>query len=1490
MNADQVAALARAVAETTWQGTLQYIVASTALRQEPLSKPQLQWTSSLRRALHLAKTANYGAPTSNQESAVLKAPAEAATVVQSDAAVAGQTTVLAAFTGAAWYLQGAPAPKISLEWNDEVSADDLLDPWGLVLPMCCWTLPEQSTSIAATALAFETNTHPGISSQSIEPAWNTADTLDMFPAVWDPQYYVRGRGDGIRRFARPKQLQPPEQMRPVVSLSGQVDDQLPSRPDASDERNDSDWWNICVERIQKWNPPLWMPATQPPSQLNWVPRRQTKQNLLDRIHLDEAYLQSLEQRRARESISNPNGGSALAYIAGDADELGGLAFTGRVMERSRQPGFSWAQAFEPEQGDEILFGIRLEQLEEEPEESTAARTPRIATARTLETATDPPRAVPSLPALDRLDARLASVERSLEELLRPEQQQSDLGIGASTNMPNVSAVAAAGGGGKPARRSVYALVDESDPVDFAQRVPKPALEFPFELDRFQKQAILHIERGESVFVAAHTSAGKTVVAEYAIALARAHATKAIYTSPIKTLSNQKFRDFSDRFGSESIGLITGDVCIQPTAPCLIMTTEILRSMLYRGADLIRDVEWVIFDEVHYVNDEERGVVWEEVIILLPEHVNIIMLSATVPNAQEFADWVGRCKQRPVYVITTSHRPVPLQHYIYAKNDLILVKNARGDFLSQGYKAAQDVERELVAKRGAKAHLAPAGILGRPAWGTLVQFLRKRELLPAVVFCFSRKRCEEAADSLGTLNLHQQNPGEAHRIHVVVESALSRLHAADRRVPQIQRVRDLLHRGIGIHHAGLLPIVKEMTEILFQRGLVRVLFATETFAMGVNMPARTVVFSGIRKHDGRQYRLLSPGEYTQMSGRAGRRGLDAYGIVILFFSVGELPTELDLKRTMTGVPPRLSSQFRLSYNMILNLIRTERVQVEEVIRRSFTEAESFGAERRIQRLLVHGRANLARIDSELATFGDQFSQYYTYVNQVVQRASAVHEQLFSVGPHGYASITAVPGRMLLLRRTDGGIALGIVVGAAAEKRYRASAQHLLEEIRRLVVPVLVLLGGPALRDTVFALSEEPSAQVGNAANDAGARSTSVFTEPVRLAYQQRLHGLEFCIGDAVPSEILTVYHQVLSIPNEKNLERSLFPLRGRPNLELVATLLESLRSVAERFGAADATSEFLVGMHPREHCGIPDLELEAKWIEKERLLRDHILNSACLWDAYNRSVLATAFELAERRHRLEQKLEYLQYASSYRSLQLLPDYMQRLAVLERLGYIERSGSGNNMDYDPVTFSDAERPPSNGLMVTLKGRAACDVGTCDSLLLVESMFEGIFSDLEPCSIAALASCLVFQEKLDPSEYILPDQAARSELDGLQLDPTAMETLAASLNKLKRVALALGTVQAECGLPVSPSEYQSMTVNPGLLIPALLWAQGAPFKDICVWTPVQEGSIVRTIVRLSELLRETADVARVIGDSRLLSKVDTASRSIKRDIIFAASLYVA
>ncbi|KAG5184772.1 P-loop containing nucleoside triphosphate hydrolase protein [Tribonema minus] len=229
------------------------------------------------------------------------------------------------------------------------------------------------------------------------------------------------------------------------------------------------------------------------------------------------------------------------------------------------------------------------------------------------------------------------------------------------------------GAGRAEARESWAVTASLDVSDFRSLVPNPAIEYPFELDAFQKQAVARLERRECVFVAAHTSAGKTVVAEYAIALAAAHMTRAIYTSPIKALSNQKYRDFKKRFGDD-VGLITGDVSINPEASCLIMTTEILRSMLYRGADIVRDIEWVIFDEVHYINDTERGVVWEEVIIMLPEHAGMIFLSATTPNTIEFSDWIGRTKKKPVHVITTDYRPVPLQHFIYAGGEMHKVRH------------------------------------------------------------------------------------------------------------------------------------------------------------------------------------------------------------------------------------------------------------------------------------------------------------------------------------------------------------------------------------------------------------------------------------------------------------------------------------------------------------------------------------------------------------------------------------------------------------------------------------------------------------------------------------------------------------------------------------------------------------------------------------------------------------------------------------------------
>lgn len=574
---------------------------------------------------------------------------------------------------------------------------------------------------------------------------------------------------------------------------------------------------------------------------------------------------------------------------------------------------------------------------------------------------------------------------------------------------------------KAGREWAHMVDINRDITNFRELVPDTAREWPFELDTFQKEAIYHLENGDSVFVAAHTSAGKTVVAEYAIALAARHMTKAIYTSPIKALSNQKFRDFRQTF--DEVGILTGDVQINPEASCLIMTTEILRSMLYRGADLIRDVEFVIFDEVHYVNDFERGVVWEEVIIMLPEHVSLILLSATVPNTHEFASWVGRTKKKDIYVISTPKRPVPLEHFLWAGKNIYQIVDSNKKFIEKGWKEADQAIRgrdkvlPAPAARGGgnqrgnqrggpqrggqqrggqrgggqqrgrggppRASHAPGhmGRGGRPGgfssvnqdknlWVHLVQFLRKSSLLPACIFVFSKKRCEENADALSNQDFCTAQ--EKSHIHMIIQKSIARLRPEDRVLPQIIRLRELLSRGIAVHHGGLLPIVKEIVEILFAQTLVKVLFATETFAMGLNLPTRTVVFSGYRKHDGHSFRNLLPGEYTQMAGRAGRRGLDPVGSVIIVppGNVDEAPPVSDLQKMILDPPSKLRSQFRLTYNMILNLLRVEALKIEEMIKRSFSEHATQQLLPEHEKAVKISEADLAKVKREACKICDE----------------------------------------------------------------------------------------------------------------------------------------------------------------------------------------------------------------------------------------------------------------------------------------------------------------------------------------------------------------------------------------------------------------------------------------------------------------------------------------------------------------------------------------
>ncbi|EKG21844.1 Helicase [Macrophomina phaseolina MS6] len=547
-------------------------------------------------------------------------------------------------------------------------------------------------------------------------------------------------------------------------------------------------------------------------------------------------------------------------------------------------------------------------------------------------------------------------------------------------------------------RHQVALPPDYDYIPISEHKPpeKPAREYPFTLDPFQQVSVHSIQRNESVLVSAHTSAGKTVVAEYAIAHCLKNNQRVIYTSPIKALSNQKYREFMADFGD--VGLMTGDVTINPTATCLVMTTEILRSMLYRGSEIMREVAWVIFDEVHYMRDKSRGVVWEETIILLPDKVRYVFLSATIPNAMQFAEWITKTHNQPCHVVYTDFRPTPLQHYFFpaGADGIHLIVDEKGVFREENFQKAMqtisdkqgDDPADAMAKRKGKGKdkkLNKGGQKGPSDIYKIVKMIMMKNYNPVIVFSFSKRECENLALQMSTLSFNDES--EKQLVTKVFNSAIESLSEQDRELPQIQHLLPLLKRGIGVHHSGLLPILKETIEILFQEGLIKVLFATETFSIGLNMPAKTVVFTSVRKFDGVSQRWVTPSEFIQMSGRAGRRGLDDRGIVIMMIDEKMEPTVA--KEIVRGEQDKLNSAFYLSYNMILNLMRVEGISPEFMLERCFFQfqntASVSGLEKHLNEL-EHEKAGIQIQDEstirEYYDLRQQLNQYTKDMRDVI----------------------------------------------------------------------------------------------------------------------------------------------------------------------------------------------------------------------------------------------------------------------------------------------------------------------------------------------------------------------------------------------------------------------------------------------------------------------------------------------------------------------------
>lgn len=503
--------------------------------------------------------------------------------------------------------------------------------------------------------------------------------------------------------------------------------------------------------------------------------------------------------------------------------------------------------------------------------------------------------------------------------------------------------------------------------------------YDFTLDPFQQESIDVLKSGRSVLVAAPTGSGKTVVAEYAVEEARDRGEKVFYTTPIKALSNQKYRDFKEKYGADDVGLLTGDNAVNGNASVVVMTTEVLRNMLYAGSDLLDGLRYVVLDEVHYLQDAYRGPVWEEVIIHLPKSVRLVALSATVSNADELADWMTEIRGETVAVLETT-RPVELRDlYGVAERGSsqlhvvpVLLNNKPN---REAFRFDVQSSQNRDDRKGRKGQPKRRRPFSTPRRLDIIHYLRKRELLPAIFFIFSRAGCDDAVSGALDSGMDLTTPEEKERIVEIAAGRTRHLSERDLVALEYDKFVAALARGVGAHHAGMVPAFKETVELCFVEGLIKGVFATETLAMGINMPARTVVLDKLTKFTGETHESLTPGQYTQLTGRAGRRGIDPVGHALVLWSPYVTFDQVSRLAGSTSFP--LFSSFRPSYNMAVNLVRrVEEEAATDLLRQSFAQFQSRSAVAKLSKKAQKRRDDVAKASASLTLPREQIEHSRT----------------------------------------------------------------------------------------------------------------------------------------------------------------------------------------------------------------------------------------------------------------------------------------------------------------------------------------------------------------------------------------------------------------------------------------------------------------------------------------------------------------------------------
>ncbi|WP_419707305.1 DEAD/DEAH box helicase [Promicromonospora sp. NFX87] len=948
----------------------------------------------------------------------------------------------------------------------------------------------------------------------------------------------------------------------------------------------------------------------------------------------------------------------------------------------------------------------------------------------------------------------------------------------------------------------------------------------FELDDFQVQACEALEQGRAVLVAAPTGAGKTVVGEFAVHLALASDRKAFYTTPIKALSNQKYADLVRRHGIDNVGLLTGDTTINGDAPVVVMTTEVLRNMLYAGSPTLDGLAYVVMDEVHYLADRFRGPVWEEVIIHLSDDVQLVSLSATVSNAEEFGDWLEMVRGDTA-VVVSERRPVPLWQHVLMSSpeprgkprlldlydghvdptdpgtnppinpDLSAAfRSGRGGNRPGDYRGGPGGRRGRGAGRGRGGYRGgdsrrsddSSGGIGpsrrTPPRFIVIDALNADALLPAIYFVFSRAGCEAAVDQCLKAGLRLTTPQEEATIRSIVEERTTALPPEDLDVLGYWAWSQALARGVAAHHAGMLPVFKETVEELFSRGLVKVVFATETLALGINMPARSVVLDKLVKWDGTSHVPVTPGEYTQLTGRAGRRGIDVEGHAVVVDHPALDPVALAGLASKRLYP--LKSSFRPTYNMAVNLVaQVGRDRAREVLETSFAQ---FQADRGVVGLAKQAQAHAEALDGYAKAMSCDVGDFGAYMD--LRRAIKDREKELS---------------------------------RAASGAERAQIVASLEGLRRGDVVEV-----PTGRRRGYVLVLDPGEPGG-------------FDGPRPTVLTQERQVKKLTLADA-PAGLETV--TTVKIPKAFN------PRKPDARRDLVSSMRNALGALADDVPSAHSTSTPPGARARRSPVGRrSDAATDAELARLRKALKAHPCHSCPERDDHAR--------WAERWNKLKREHDQLVRRVEGRTGSIARTFDRTLDVLLTLGYLQRTGTG--------TDAGTGLQESGRIRVTDDGRWLRRLYAENDLLLAECLRRGAWDGLDPAGLAAVVSTVVYQSRRDdaPDPYIPGGPTGR---------------LAAVLDETQRVWSEVDDLEEAHGIEATGP------LDLGLVGAMYRWASGKTLDSVLRGSDLAAGDFVRWCKQVIDVLDQLGGAA---PSEKLRSTARKAQDAVLRGVVAYSSL---